>query len=347
MSVDAAVKKSNQGMLCSLNFDGFFVFGIAGIAILSGFVVHLEPLLFTFVIFLDLWLLGYHHVISTYTRLAFDKVSFHENRFFIFGLPLLVIAGVVLLTRIGSWTVPTVYLHWQLYHYLRQSEGVSKSYLRKSEYGEIGNPTINYACFYFLPITAFLTMSARAPETFLGLPVWTFVFPEMVIIVFQVIATIVFIAWLIPQVQALKNGEHSLFYFGYMASHYLIFVFPYLVFTHINHSWLTINVWHNAQYIAFVWFFNTNRYKKGVDPERKFISYLSQSNRFLLYFLVCFSISSGVYVLLKLIIAEVKPLTMIPLTIVVYQTINFHHYIVDSQIWKLRDKRVRRNLGLQ
>jgi hypothetical protein len=37
---------------------------------------------------------------------------------------------------------------------------------------------------------------------------------------------------------------------------------------------------------------------------------------------------------------------MLALTLIVYQTINFHHYIVDGIIWKVRKPRVRENLGL-
>jgi hypothetical protein len=33
--------------------------------------------------------------------------------------------------------------------------------------------------------------------------------------------------------------------------------------------------------------------------------------------------------------------------IIIYQTINFHHYIVDSIIWKARKKPMREALGLK
>ena len=33
-------------------------------------------------------------------------------------------------------------------------------------------------------------------------------------------------------------------------------------------------------------------------------------------------------------------------TIIIYQTINFHHYIVDGLIWKARKKPMRKTLGL-
>ena len=37
----------------------------------------------------------------------------------------------------------------------------------------------------------------------------------------------------------------------------------------------------------------------------------------------------------------------LPLFLVAYQTINFHHYLVDGLIWKVRKKKLRSNLGLQ
>jgi hypothetical protein len=33
-------------------------------------------------------------------------------------------------------------------------------------------------------------------------------------------------------------------------------------------------------------------------------------------------------------------------TIVIYQIVNFHHYIVDSVIWKVRKPSIRQILGL-
>jgi hypothetical protein len=38
---------------------------------------------------------------------------------------------------------------------------------------------------------------------------------------------------------------------------------------------------------------------------------------------------------------------LLPLALIVYQTINFHHYIVDALIWKLRRKPVQQVLGVR
>ena len=36
----------------------------------------------------------------------------------------------------------------------------------------------------------------------------------------------------------------------------------------------------------------------------------------------------------------------LPLMLIAYQTINFHHYVVDSVIWKVRKPALRRTLGI-
>ena len=62
----------------------------------------------------------------------------------------------------------------------------------------------------------------------------------------------------------------------YMCSHIKIFGFGYLQIDDINHGWLVLNVWHYAQYILTVWLFNNNRFKDGIHPKHRFLSYLSQ-----------------------------------------------------------------------
>ena len=62
-----------EGLLRSPDFDMFFIAGIPLLAIATGLLVNYNNDLFLPVLAADLWLLGYHHVVATYTRLAFDK----------------------------------------------------------------------------------------------------------------------------------------------------------------------------------------------------------------------------------------------------------------------------------
>ena len=117
------------GWLRNAPFDLGFIVGIAALAVASGYVVVLNPTLFPLVLFLDIYLLGYHHVVSTFTRLAFDKESFLEHRFLVVWLPLLVLAAAVSAVMVvGGWVLSTTYLYWQWFHYTRQSYGIERVY---------------------------------------------------------------------------------------------------------------------------------------------------------------------------------------------------------------------------
>jgi hypothetical protein len=45
-------------------------------------------------------------------------------------------------------------------------------------------------------------------------------------------------------------------------------------------------------------------------------------------------------------VLSVAPETGLPLAIIAYQTINFHHYVVDSFIWKVRAPSLRKELDI-
>ena len=130
-----------------------------------------------------------------------------------------------------------------------------------------------------------------------------------------------------------------------MLSHFAIFSIAYLLIDDITYGWLAINIWHNAQYILFVWMFNTRRFKDGIDPEARFLSYLSQPHRLWLYLLTSVAITGVIYWAILGTLSAVL-LAGLSATIVLYQIVNFHHYIVDSVIWKVRKPSIRQILGL-
>jgi hypothetical protein len=127
----------------------------------------------------------------------------------------------------------------------------------------------------------------------------------------------------------------------YMLSHFVVFAVAYLLIEDITKGWLVVNIWHNAQYLLFVWMFNNNRYRGGVDPAARLLSMLSQTRNAWLYFLVLFCISTTIYATIESAVAAI-----LPTTFVIYQTINFHHYVVDGLIWKVRRKPLQATLGI-
>ena len=89
------------------------VLGAPALAFLSGAVIVYEPSWFYPILIVDLWVLGYHHVIATFTRLCFDRASYEERRWMILYLvPAVAAATVLLAWLVGIWAVVTVYFYW-------------------------------------------------------------------------------------------------------------------------------------------------------------------------------------------------------------------------------------------
>ncbi len=83
------------GWLRNARFDLTLIVGVALLALTAGALVVLQPHWFYVLLALDLWLLGYPHVIATFTRLSFDMDSFRQNKFLVLGLPWIICAGTV------------------------------------------------------------------------------------------------------------------------------------------------------------------------------------------------------------------------------------------------------------
>ena len=342
--MSAVLKQESSVWLRSPGFDAFFIGGIALVALASGAIIAARPKLFLMVFFADLWLLGYHHVVSTFTRLCFDRTSFAQHKALVLYLPLAVVAGVILVyLTLGAWALMTVYLYWQWWHYTRQSWGISRAYAAKSRNRPSGNRLLGTIAFWSMPIAGILTVSSRSPEHFLWVPLWTLPVPVWMAETAVALALSAVLLWIVDQLRLARHGRIALPYVLFMLSHFAIYATAYLYFTDLTQGWVVINIWHNAQYIAFVWMFNNRRFAAGVDPQHRFLSVLSQPRHVWLYLLVCVGISTAFYTAAA---RTADALALMPYMIVFYQVINFHHYLVDAKIWKLRKQAVGVHVGL-
>jgi hypothetical protein len=346
LSSALTLKLHTSGWLRGAAFDLTYVVGVASLALLAGLLVVTEPHLFPAVFVLNAWLLGYHHVISTYTRLTFDRDSFREHKFLVSWLPLVVLTAVALACILfGGWILTTVYLYWQWWHYTRQSYGISRIYQRKAV---LGNDLIYKLVVYALPTWGILHRSYQAPNQFLFTDVKVIPVPMWLVVLAGAVTVVVLAWWLAQTVKAWADGTFSFAHTLYLSSHLIIFGLGYLATENINHGWLILTVWHNCQYILTVWMFNNNRFKNGVDSKHRFLSFISQRSKLSIYFAVCLIISTVLYSALKYSLAwiAIATATTLPLFAIAFQAVNFHHYLVDAVIWKVRRKPVRQNFGI-
>ena len=240
-------------------------------------------------------------------------------------------ATIAMAWGVGIWTVTTAYLYWQWFHYTRQSYGIERAYRHKSDPNALIDDRLTKWSLYLVPLAGIVYRSWQAQDTFLGMPVRVIPIPDVVMLTVSCIAGAVFAAWLGRQVIAAAQGRLAATHFAYLLSHYIIFVTGYLVIEDVTSGWLVLNIWHNIQYIMFVWAFNNRRFKDEVDPARPFISKLCQTRNMVAYFAVCLSISSAAYFALQVAGSAANP---VPVALVGAIAINFHHYVVDGMIWK-------------
>ncbi len=349
MSTPIAATANRCGWLRSAPFDLTLIVGVAALSLATGALVVARPHWFLAILILDLWLLGYHHVIATFTRLSFDTESFREHKFLVVVLPFIVFAGTIALGyTLGLWAIATTYLYWQWFHYTRQSYGIARIFSRKA--GEpAADARLTTWALYLLPLWGILHRSYQRPDKFLDMDVRYLPTHAYVVYGVGAVAVAVLSFWVLRQLWAWRQGKLPVALTLYMVSHFVIFFVGYLLIEDITHGWLVINVWHNAQYILIVWIYNNNRFKDGIDRQHWLLSLLSQRRilNTIAYFSFCLLVTSMLYGAISLTL-KLDFFAAIPLaTIFVYQAINFHHYLVDGLIWKVRKKKMQKILGIE
>lgn len=331
MTASVTLTPRQIGWLQGPSFDLSFVLGFAALGLCSGAIAVLWPSLFMPILLADLWLLGYHHVVATYTRLCFDWRSLQSHRFLVFALPLIVfVVAAGLVFGVGVWALVSVYFYWQWFHYARQSWGIGQAYRKKAEHPINDDPRLAQLIFYLVPLWGILNRSHQGSDLFLGLDIRLIPMPGLLVDAVGLAAIAGVAWWCWTRIQVFRQGNLPLAHSLYMITHFTIFFAAYVLIDDVSIGWLVINIWHNAQYIAFVWVFNSRRFAGRADPAAPFLSTISQPKHVALYLAICLSISTTLYFAIGTVAGLVLP------PIVIYQAINFHHYVVDAVIWRSR-----------
>jgi len=342
-----AARIADRGWLRSVPFDLSFIVIAALLALTTGYAAMVQPRLFGWVLFVDVWFLGYHHVVSTFTRLTFDSDSFKQHRFLVIQLPLIVLGATVAAVLVfGYWVLPTVYLYWQWFHYTRQSYGIERIYRRKADPQTAIGDYVTTRNLYLLPLFGILYRSYQAQPTFLNMQMKYLPIHPILLGVVGGVAIVAMAWWAVQQVIACWQGRLAYAHTLYLLSHHAIFVTGYILIDDITTGWLVLNVWHNVQYILLVWSVNNRRFKDGVDPKHRFLSTISQQRHVLVYFGLCMAIATTVAYLLEYATTPVATATAVPLTLIAFMVINFHHYVDDGIIWKVRKPALQKTLDI-
>ncbi len=317
-------------------FDLGLIGGVLLLALVLGGIAMLGEDLFYTVLVLDIWLLAYPHVASTFTRIAFDHAGVRRHWFLLFVLPPIVLLGTAAVAGYGGLlAIGSLYYYWQSWHYTRQSHGIARAYHRI--HGAPGPDRLSDALILAFPLWGVLHRIHQQPGEFYDIALWTPTLPPASEWLAAGVALALLLVWAVRHLRAASTGTprsrgHALF----ILSHILITVVSYLLISDITQGWLFINLWHNAQYLLFVWAMNMRRFHGGPDPARRFLSQLCQPGQVKRYALTCIALSWTLYLALGLTPDTLACLAWpaLPLLLVVHMAVNFHHYVIDAVIWR-------------
>jgi hypothetical protein len=327
------------GWLRNRDFDLLLICGITAVALAAGGVIALAPAALGLILLADAWLLGYPHVAATFMRLAPDRTGLQNHRFLIFGLPLIVVAVTgALAIGFGIALIATIYFYWQWYHTLRQSWGVSQLYRRRSAVPVREHPLFAEGLFSLVALWGLLHRLSTAPDYFIypNMPIAVPHVPAWLADGVGVLAVAGLAWWGVSRAREWLRGELPVAHTLFSASHYLIFIAGYVVMDSIAGGWVVTNIWHTAQYLMLVWVFNENTVAKAAPASKGWFFRVTNGNRALLYFSLCFIAAFPVYFAINS--AMTWGATALVVALVANQTINFHHFIVDAVIWRQKRK---------
>jgi hypothetical protein len=321
---------TTAGWLHGAKADLTLVAGVLALALLLGGAALARPALFGWVLLADLWLLAYPHVAATFTRVASDRRSLRAHWFLLFALPPLVFAATAGVTWIGGViALNTTYFYWQTYHYTMQSYGVARAYRRRAGGGP--DPLTASVIFAF-PLWGVLHRAHQRPSLFYGSPIWSPPVPRAAAIAAGGLALSLLAAWTLRELRAARaaglapagaaDAPPQVGRVLFVLSHVVITVLSYVVVTEVTRGWLFINIWHNAQYLVFVWLHRSTEH----EARQKGASLLR-------YAAACIGVSALFYLMLGELAAPLSA-GLLPVVLICHQAVNFHHYLVDAVIWR-------------
>lgn len=324
-------------------FDLILILGVALLANAMSGVTVLWPALFLPVLTAHTWLFGYEHLVATWTRLLGDPEERARHRRLIVYVPPLVLIGLYVFGRAYGLTgIYALYFLGQLHHTVRQSWGLAQQYRHRAG-GLPWDPVrLSEVTMWSVPVWGLLHRCAQQPDEFLFQPFWLPQVPRLSVVIAGALSCALWLYWAYTRVMAYRRGQLALGHTLYMLSHLLIFLAGYILIEELCSGWLLVNVWHNVQYIVFVWQYNRRRFASGIDPEARALSWLSQPGRrrAALYFLVSVALALPLYYLLPRLGRRIDQIlidTAVPTVITVGLSLTFHHYIVDAIIWRRRN----------
>jgi len=320
-------------------FDLGFIAGIALIASAMSGITILWPALFLTMLAVHSWAFGYEHLWATYTKLFGHAEDRSRHLYLLLFFPIILFILYLIGRAHGMIGLYVVYFFGQFFHTVRQSWGLAQEYRRQAGGLIWDSRRLSEITLWSIPIWGFLYRCNQRPDEFLFQDFWLPPVSRATVIIAAITSAILWLYWMYSRVKAYRRRELALGHTLYMISHALIYLAGYILIDELCSGWLLVNVWHNVQYIAYVWFYHNRRFASGVNPHARTLSWLTQRGygRLALYCALTLAFALPVYYVLPLAGTSFDALvknTAVPAAITVGLSLTFHHYLIDSLVWR-------------
>jgi len=317
-----------------------FIFGNLFVALLAGALASWSAPVMLAVLYVDIWLLANPHLAATYTRIGSMSSRKLLRWALILVAPIVVLAGlmiVVLAYEVAG--LFALYFALQTFHVARQSYGIARRHDRRVQ---VPFRNLPYLLIYLLPAWGYLHRSAQAHTSFLGYPIWLPPVPQQLVSAAGIAAIVGSLCWLVCQGYSKRAQQAERIFNSFVLSHLVVSLLGYVLITDITVGWLMVNVWHNIQYLVFVYrqrqpgvvMGSTSEKDAGTDSVRG-KSLLKKLRSPATFFLPC-ALCGGILYAVASRIGESLLWLGLPTILIAHFTLNFHHYLADSLIWKRR-----------
>lgn len=310
-------------------FDAWFVFFPLSLAFILAVILTKYPEYTVFAIASVFWISSNTHAVMTYTKAVWDKPNRKKYIHYMTWIPLLQFSACIAVSAwAGAAALVSVYFYLQLFHYVRQSYGLSTIY-KKLSVDETPS-WLHQGALYMLPLWGVL-LAMEHGFFFFSEEVYSFNIGKLPLLIFGFCTITTCALWLLNQVRAMTNKTFSLWYFLYMLSHFMVFYISLFYFEDRVQGWICVAFWHGIQYVLFIWNHFQHISNKDSDGEVKILKFMTKN----IYILSLASlIIGGLFIYALKIILGSTVLWAVPVFFALMLTLNFNHYLIDAIIWR-------------
>jgi hypothetical protein len=298
------------------------------------------------------------HLVSTWTRVYFDRREWKERPLLIVVMPLCIATAVTLIASqlgfTGSRILNSTILYWATWHFVAQNWGLLRIYQRKSGESLDGLALRLEKPVLFATVAFALTHRIHTgPRVLFGTEVFTPPMPAAVpyaILAPLLLATAVLVGLRIKDRRA-PHAKAAWVRLGFLGCSAVGFIVPFLfIKTDDTSAFAAAACWHGVQYLGIVRHYHRTTWKGGVHPEAKIVSWLSQPGkvRLLLYVALLLALAGSGYLIIGLgsFLTRGTAWDEYRWASVVWISFTLSHYWLDGVIWKLSRPEIAARVGI-